>query len=291
MNAAPEVVAHFDEATHTVSYIVWDKTTSRAAIIDSVLDFDQASGRVTTKSADALLADVAARGLSVDWILDTHVHADHLSAAAYLKGKLDARICIGSNVGKVQGTFRTVFNIDDVSGKGTEFDCLLTDSEKLPLGNLRIETLDTPGHTPACVSYLIGDAVFVGDTLFMPDYGSARCDFPGGDARTLYRSIQRLFALPASTRMFLCHDYKAPGRDTFVWETTIGEQRAKNVHLHDGIDEETFVKMRSERDAKLLTPALLLPSVQVNIRAGNLPPPEANGTRYLKVPVITAKLS
>jgi glyoxylase-like metal-dependent hydrolase (beta-lactamase superfamily II) len=285
MNAVPEVVAHFDEATHTVSYIVWDKASQRAAIIDSVLDFEQASGQVSTKSADALLSDIAARGLMVDWILDTHVHADHLSAAAYLKGKLGAPICIGANVGKVQGTFRTVFNIDDVSGKGTEFDCLLADGEKLPLGNLRIETLHTPGHTPACASYLIGDALFVGDTLFMPDYGTARCDFPGGDARTLYRSIQRLFALPASTRMFLCHDYKAPGRDKFVWETTVGEQRAKNLHIHDGIGEEEFVKMRTERDTKLSTPALLLPSVQVNVRAGQLPPPESNGTRYLKVPL------
>jgi glyoxylase-like metal-dependent hydrolase (beta-lactamase superfamily II) len=281
------VKAFFDEATHTVSYAVFDPETKRAAIIDSVLDYDQASGRVTTRSADALLADIAAQNLTVDWILDTHVHADHLSAAAYLKRKLGAPICIGANVGKVQGTFRTVFNIDDVSGKGAEFDRLLADGEKLPLGNLEIEVLHTPGHTPACVTYRVGDAIFVGDTIFMPDYGSARCDFPGGDARTLYRSIQRLFALPPQTRMFLCHDYKAPGRDKYVWETTIGEQRAKNIHLHDGVSEDEFVKMRAERDTKLSTPALLLPSVQVNIRAGNLPPPEDNGTRYLKVPVTT----
>jgi glyoxylase-like metal-dependent hydrolase (beta-lactamase superfamily II) len=285
MTAAPEIIAHFDEPTHTVSYLVVDPATKRAAIIDSVLDFDQASGRVSTKSAEALLADVAARGLTVDWILDTHVHADHLSAAAYLKSKLNVPICIGANVGKVQGTFRTIFNIEDVSGNGVEFDRLLGDGEKITLGTFEIETLHTPGHTPACVTYRVGDAAFVGDTLFMPDYGTARCDFPGGDARTLYRSIQRLFGLPEATRLFMCHDYKAPGRDKFAWETSVAEQRAKNVHIHDGIDEDSFVKMRTERDTKLSTPALLLPSVQVNIRAGNLPPAEANGTRYLKVPV------
>ncbi len=284
---AIDIKAFFDEATHTVSYLVSDPATKRAAIIDSVLDYNQASGRLTTRSADHILAEAKSAGLAIDWILDTHIHADHLSAANYLKGRTGAQVCVGSNVGEVQGTFSALFNVADISGQGREFDRLLGDGEKLPLGGTEIEVLHTPGHTPACVTYRIEDAIFVGDTIFMPDYGSARCDFPGGDARALYHSVQRLFALPTQTRMFLCHDYKAPGRDHFAWETTVGEQRAKNIHIHDGVSEDEFVKMRTERDAKLSTPVLMLPSVQVNIRAGNLPPPERNGVSYLKVPVTT----
>jgi glyoxylase-like metal-dependent hydrolase (beta-lactamase superfamily II) len=273
--ASPNVRAFFHEPTNTVSYLVWDASTKRAAIIDGVLDFDASSGRTGTHSAEAILEAVREEGVSVAWILETHVHADHLTAAPFLKQATGAPIVIGEHVRAVQKAFKQIYNLADLTPDGRPFDRLVADGEALPLGELEIKVLHTPGHTPACVSYLIGDAVFVGDTLFMPDYGTARADFPGGDARTLYRSIQKLLALPDATRMFLCHDYKAPGRECFVWE---------NVHLK-GVSEDAFVAMREARDKTLSAPALILPSIQVNIRAGELPPPESNGVRYLKLPL------
>jgi glyoxylase-like metal-dependent hydrolase (beta-lactamase superfamily II) len=281
---SPRVRAFFHEPTFTVSYLVWDPETKRAAIIDSALDFDQKSGRTGTYSAEAILAAVAEEGVEVDWLLETHAHADHLSAAPFLKQSTGAPIVIGENIRTVQKVFKDVFNLGYVTADGRPFDKLVADGETLSLGAFDIQVLHTPGHTPACVSYLIGDAVFIGDTMFMPDYGTARADFPGGDARTLYRSIQKLLALPENTRVFLCHDYKAPGRDAFAWETTIGEERAKNIHLVNK-SEEDFVALREARDKTLDMPALILPSIQVNIRAGELPPPEDNGVRYLKLPI------
>ena len=281
----PRVHAQFDEATHTVSYVVWDPATRRAAIIDPVLDYDHRTGRVSHRSADDLLGFVADQGLSVDWVLETHAHADHLSAAPYLKEKTGAPIGIGARITEVQRTFAPVFGLEDVSGDGREFDRLFRDGETIAIGGLQVEVMHTPGHTPACVSYRIGEAVFVGDTLFMPDYGTARADFPGGDARTLYRSIHRLLALPDATRLYLCHDYKAPGRDHFAWETTVGEEKTRNIHVGGGVDETSFVAMREARDATLAMPVLILPSVQVNMRGGQLPPPEDNGVSYLKIPV------
>lgn len=285
MPASPVIRAFFDEATFTVSYLVGDPATHAAAIVDPVLDFDPASGKVGTASADAILEAAQEGGWKVELVLETHAHADHLSAAPHIQARTGAKIAIGANIGKVQAIFREVFNTPDLQPDGADFDLLLADGDRVPLGALEIEVLHTPGHTPACVSYRIGDAVFVGDTLFMPDYGTARADFPGGDARALYRSIRRLLALPPETRLFLCHDYKAPGRDTYVWETTVTEERARNIHAHDGIDEDSFVAMRQERDRGLAAPRLLLPSVQVNIRAGHLPPAEANGVHYLKIPL------
>ncbi len=282
---APQVRDFFHEPTYTVSYLVWDPATKRAAIIDSVLDFDQKSGRTGTQSAQAILDAVRQEGVTVDWLLETHVHADHLSAAPFLKQSTSAPIVIGERVTDVQKTFKEVYNLDYITPDGRPFDKLVADGESLPLGELEIKVLHTPGHTPACVSYVIGDAVFVGDTLFMPDYGTARADFPGGDARTLYRSIQKLLALPDKTRVFLCHDYKAPGRKKFAWETTIRDERNKNVHLKNGVSEDAFVAMREARDKTLGMPVLILPSIQVNIRAGELPPAEANGVRYLKLPL------
>lgn len=279
----PSVRAFFHEPTYTVSYLVWDPASKRAAIIDSVLDFDQKSGRTGTQSADALLAAVRAEGLTVEWLLETHAHADHLSGAPFLKKALNAPIVIGDHIKEVQKVFKGVFNLDYVTADGRPFDKLVVDGEVLKLGELQIKVIHTPGHTPACVSYLIGDAVFVGDTMFMPDYGTARADFPGGDARTLYRSMQKLLSLPEATRVFLCHDYKAPGRDYYAWETTIGEERAKNPHLR--MSEGEFVAMREARDKTLGMPVLILPSIQVNIQAGELPPPEENGVRYLKLPI------
>ena len=281
----PRVHAQFDEATHTVSYVVWDPATRRAAIIDPVLDYDHRTGRVSHRSADDLLGFVADQGLSVDWVLETHAHADHLSAAPYLKEKTGAPIGIGARITEVQRTFAPVFGLDDVSGDGREFDRLFRDGEIIALGGLQVEVMHTPGHTPACVSYRIGEAVFVGDTLFMPDYGTARADFPGGDARTLYRSIHRLLALPDATRLYLCHDYKAPGRDHFAWETTVGEEKTRNIHVGGGVDEASFVAMREARDATLAAPVLLLPSLQVNIRAGRLPDPDRDGRRFLRIPL------
>lgn len=277
--------AFFDEATFTVSYLVWDPATSTAAVIDPVLDFDPKSGRTSTKSADAILADAAAQGLKIEWVLETHAHADHLSAGAYMREKVGAKIVIGERIRTVQSTFRSLFNLADQSTDGSDFDQLVRDGDRIALGILTIEVLHTPGHTPACVSYRIADAVFVGDTLFMPDYGTARVDFPGGDARTLYRSIRRLLSLPPETRLFMCHDYKAPGRNTYAWETTVAAERERNVHVRDGITEDEFVARRTERDRTLAMPVLILPSVQVNIRAGRLPTPEANGVSYLKIPV------
>ena len=281
----PRVHAQFDQATHTVSYVAWDPATRRAAIIDPVLDYDHRTGRVSHRSADDLLGFVADQGLSVDWVLETHAHADHLSAAPYLKEKTGAPIGIGARITEVQRTFAPVFGLDDVSGDGREFDRLFRDGETIALGGLQVEVMHTPGHTPACVSYRIGEAVFVGDTLFMPDYGTARADFPGGDARTLYRSIHRLLALPDATRLYLCHDYKAPGRDHFAWETTVGEEKTRNIHVGGGVDEASFVAMREARDATLAAPVLLLPSLQVNIRAGRLPDPDRDGRRYLRIPL------
>jgi glyoxylase-like metal-dependent hydrolase (beta-lactamase superfamily II) len=282
----PDVAAFFDEDTFTVSYLVSDPETSRAAIIDSVLDFDHASGRTKHLSADKIIAHVEKTGLKIDWVLETHVHADHVSAGDTLKQKLGGRSAIGEHVRIVQNAFARIFNTgSDFPPDGRQFDRLFRDGETFKIGNLEARVLHTPGHTPACITYVIGDAAFVGDTLFMPDYGTARCDFPGGDPATLYRSISKLFALPPETRVFLCHDYKAPGRDDYRWETTIAEQREKNVHIHEGISEAEFVAMRTGRDKTLSMPKLILPSVQINMRAGTLPEPESNGVRYLKLPV------
>ncbi|MGE0747075.1 MAG: MBL fold metallo-hydrolase [Rhodospirillales bacterium] len=283
--AAPVIRAFFDEPTNTVSYLVSDPATRRGAVIDPVLDFEQRSGKVSTRSADAILAAAREAGIAIDWVLETHAHADHLTAAPHIRAKTGARVAIGAHIRDVQRIFRPVFNAKDVSGEGAEFDRLLEDGARFAIGELTVETIHTPGHTPACVAYRIGDAVFVGDTLFMPDYGTARADFPGGDARTLYRSIRRLLALPPETRLFMCHDYKAPGRDTFAWETTVAAERAGNIHVHDGVGEDDFVAMREKRDATLAVPTLLLPSIQVNIRAGGLPPPDDDGTRYLRIPI------
>lgn len=281
----PSVSAFFDEQTFTVSYLVSDPKGADAVIIDPVLDFDASAGRTQTYNADKILEDVKKRDLNVQWIIETHAHADHLSAAPYLKEKLGASIAIGAHITEVQHVFGNVFNLGkDFSETGSQFDRLLQDEEILNIGALTLKALHTPGHTPACMTYKIGDAVFVGDTLFMPDYGTARCDFPGGDAATLYRSIQRILKYPDDTRIFVCHDYGPDGRP-YAWETTVGAQKASNKHIRNGISEEAFVKMREERDATLSMPALILPSVQVNIQAGQLPTPEDNGVSYLKVPL------
>lgn len=280
-----KVRAFFHAPTFTVSYLVWDPATRRGAVIDSVLDFDQKSGRTGVAFAQTILDAAREEAVGVDWILETHAHADHLSAAPFLKRATGAPIVIGEHIKAVQQVFKDVFNLGHVTADGRPFDKLVADGDELPLGNLKIRVMHTPGHTPACVSYLIGDAVFVGDTLFMPDYGTARADFPGGDARVLYRSIRKLLELPPDTRVFLCHDYKAPGRETYAWETTIGAERADNIHVHDGVSEDVFVAMREARDRSLEMPQLILPSIQVNIQAGELPPAEANGMRYLKLPL------
>jgi glyoxylase-like metal-dependent hydrolase (beta-lactamase superfamily II) len=276
----------FDEATNSVTHLVADPHNGEAAVIDPVLDFNPASGHVATKSARALLAETAKAGWRVHWVLETHAHADHLSAATFIKQETGARIAIGEGILKVQQAFAPLLGADDIAPGGGDFDRLLVDGDRLKLGGRVIEVLATPGHTPACVSYLVdGSAAFVGDTLFMPDYGTARCDFPGGDARQLYRSIRRILSLPDETRLFLCHDYKAPGRDSFAWKTTVGEQRRTNPHVRDGITEDEFVKLREGRDATLCVPRLLYPSIQVNIRAGRLPPPDQNGRRYIRIPL------
>lgn len=282
----PEVTGFFDEATYTISYVVADPETRRCAVIDSLLDFDQASGRTTTTSADRLIAFVREQDLHCEWIIDTHVHADHLTAAPYIRTKLGGKTAIGDQIATVQRVFGKLFNEgQSFHTDGSQFDHLFRDGETYAVGNIEAVAIHTPGHTPACMSHLIGDAVFVGDTIFMPDYGTARCDFPGGDAGTLYDSIQKLFALRDGTRMFLCHDYKAPGRDEYVWETTVGEERRGNIHVKEGISRDEFIAMRTARDATLSMPRLILPSVQVNMRAGNLPPPEENGQRYMKLPI------
>jgi len=302
-NTAACIQAFFHEATHTVSYLLSDPHTRRAAVIDPVLDFDYPSGRISAASARRILQALHAQRLTLDWILETHAHADHLSAADWLKQRTGAATAIGEHIRVVQQHFAQVFNLADVSGDGREFDRLLKDGDRLNIGGLTVEILHTPGHTPACVSYRVRqttghgagqtranangpfDTVFVGDTLFMPDYGTARADFPGGDARTLYRSIQRLLALPPQTRLYMCHDYKAPGRTAYAWESTVAQQRAHNLHVHDGTSEAAFIALRQQRDATLSAPTLLLPAIQVNIRAGRLPPAENNGVRYLKIPL------
>jgi glyoxylase-like metal-dependent hydrolase (beta-lactamase superfamily II) len=283
---ALKIEAFFDEPTNTVTYVAWDPRTLRGAVIDSVLDYDAAAGRTSTKSADEVIAFVAKAGLAIDWHLETHVHADHLSAAPYLKDKLGGRIAIGAQIITVQETFGKVFNAGtEFQRDGRQFDRLLEDGDRIEVGGISGYAMHTPGHTPACMTYVFGDCAFVGDTLFMPDFGTARADFPGGDARTLYRSIRRVLSLPPQTRLFLCHDYKAPGRDTYRWETTVAEERTHNVHVRDGIGEDDFVAMRTARDKTLGMPKLILPSIQVNMRAGQLPQPEDNGVRYLKIPL------
>jgi glyoxylase-like metal-dependent hydrolase (beta-lactamase superfamily II) len=280
------VRAFFDKPTNTVTYLVSDPSTKRAAVIDPVFDYDHTSGKADTASADLVLAAAKDAGLNIDWVLETHVHADHLSGAPYIKLKTGAKVVISDNIRKVQKIFRPIFNALDVSGEGSEFDVLVKDGEQLKIGGLVCEVIATPGHTPACMSYKIDDAVFVGDTLFMPDYGTARADFPGGDARQLYRSIRKILALPPTTRLFMCHDYLPKhGRKDYRWETTVADELAHNVHVHVGISEDKFVTMREARDQTLSTPTLLMPSIQVNMRAGKLPPPDANGVSYIRVPI------
>lgn len=279
------IEAFFDEPTNTISYLVADPVSGEAAVIDPVLDFDLASGNADVRSADRIVATAAERGWRIAMVLETHAHADHLSAAPYIKSKTGAAICIGEHIRDVQKIFRPVFALDDLKTDGSDFDRLFADGERFKIGTLDVEVMHVPGHTPADVAYLIGDAAFVGDTLFMPDYGTARADFPGGDARQLYRSIRRVLSLPEETRLFLCHDYKAPGRDDYRWETSVSEQRRASVHVHDGITEDEFVAMREARDATLAVPKLLLPAIQVNVRAGRFPEAEANGVKYLKIPI------
>ena len=286
--AVPSVASFFDEPTNSVSYVVSDPSTGRAAIIDSVLCYEPAAGRTGTALAEAIIAHVRAQKLTVEWLLETHVHADHLSAAPFLQQELGGQLAIGRAITRVQDVFGKMFNAGtEFARDGSDFDRLFDDGDHFSIGDLDAIVLHVPGHTPADVAYIIGDAVFAGDTLFMPDYGTARADFPGGDVRKLYRSIRRLLQLPGETRVFLCHDYKAPGRDTFVWETTIEAQRTGNVHVHEGVDEDAFAAMRTARDATLGAPRLMLPAIQVNMRAGRLPEPEANGTRYLRIPLDT----
>jgi len=286
MSQVPFVKSFFDPCTFTISHVASDPETKRTAIIDSVLDYDQASGRTSTQTAEALIQYVKSEGLVIDWIIETHIHADHLSAAPFLKDELGGKIAIGSRVSEVQSVFGNVFNAGDPFARdGSQFDHLFSDGETFKLGQIDCEAISTPGHTPACTVFKIGDAAFVGDTIFMPDFGTARCDFPGGDAETLYHSIQKIFSLPDETRMFMCHDYKAPGRDEFAWETTVGEQKKSNIHVGHQASLAEFVKMRTDRDAELSMPKLILPSVQVNMRAGHFPEPASNGVRYLKIPL------
>lgn len=279
----------FDEPTNTVSYLVWDPATKRGAVIDPVLDWDNRSGTADVAFADRILAAAAGEGVTIDWVLETHAHADHLTAAPYIKARTGAPIGIGEHIREVQAIFRPMFHAEDVKPDGGDFDRLFKDGETFALGGLAVEVIHTPGHTPACIAYRIGDDVFVGDTLFMHDYGTARADFPGGDARVLFRSMKRLLALPPHTRLWMCHDYKAPGRDEYAWQSTVAEQRAHNPHVKDGTTEDEFVAFRTARDAGLAAPLLLLPSIQVNIRAGRFPPAESNGVRYLLVPVTPRK--
>ena len=277
------IESFFDEPTNTVSHLVWDRETKTGAVIDPVLDYDHRSGRASTQSPKRILAKAELEDVRIAWVLETHAHADHLSAAPYIKAKTKAKVGIGEHIRQVQKIFRPVFNLDDVSGEGVEFDHLFKDGERFQIGGLEATVMHVPGHTPADIAYRIEDAVFVGDTLFMPDYGTARADFPGGDARALYKSIRRLLTLPDETRLFMCHDYKAPGRDHFAWETTVASEK-KNVHLA-GRNEDEFVAWREKRDKELAAPLLLLPSIQANIRAGRLPEAESNGMRYLKIPI------
>ena len=284
--AKPVVKSFFDETTYSATHVVHDPTTKKTAIIDSVMDFDQASGRTSFENARHVVDYVRSGGLIVDWLLETHVHADHLSAAAYLKEELGGKIGIGAEIRTIQQTFGKIFNEGTRFARdGSQFDRLFEDGNQFDVGSIPAIALHSPGHTPADMVYLIGDAVFVGDTLFMPDYGTARCDFPGGDAHVLYRSIRRLMKLPGETRAFLCHDYQAPGRPFYAWETTITAERANNIHVHEGVGEDEFASMRNRRDATLAMPRLILPSIQVNMRGGRLPEPEENGTSYLKLPL------
>jgi len=286
MASHPDVHGFFDEATNTVSYVVSDPATRICAVVDSVLDYDPSAGRTSFHSADMLIDHIHRHGLSLHWILETHVHADHLSAAPYIQEKLGGKLGIGEKITIVQDTFGKIFNAGtDFQRDGSQFDLLFNDGDHFDLGSLDAYVMHTPGHTPACLTYVIGDAAFIGDTLFMPDFGTARADFPGGDARQLYRSIQKVLALPSETRLFLCHDYKAPGRDFFAWETTVAAERAGNVHVREGISEDDFVAMRTARDKKLGAPRLIIPSIQVNMNAGNFPEPDKDGNVYLKVPL------
>lgn len=281
----PEVTAFFDEATNTVTYVVTDPESKKCAVIDPVLDYDFASGRTATESVDVIVKHIEDSSLELEWILETHVHADHLTAAPTIKEKLGGTICIGSHIKVIQEVFINLFNLSEVAADGSQFDRLIVDGDELPLGKTHVFVKHTPGHTPVCKTFVIGDAAFVGDTLFMPDFGTARCDFPGGDAAILYQSIQKIFALPAATRLFMCHDYKAKGRDEYAWESSVAEQREKNVHIHDGVSEAEFVKFRTGRDAELGVPKLIIPAIQINIRCGGFPAAEENGTSYLKVPL------
>ena len=282
----PIVKCFFDDVTNTATYVVSEPDGNSCAVIDSVLDYEAKSGRTATTSADKVIAYICENKLTCEWILETHAHADHFSAAPYLKNKVGGKIAIGEHIPEIQRVFGDIFNAGHAfKSDGSQFDELFKDGETFHIGAMPVHVIFTPGHTPACVSYQIGDAVFVGDTLFMPDYGTARCDFPGGDAAKLYSSIQKIFELPDKTRMFLCHDYKAAGRDTFNWETTIGIQKASNIHIHDGVTKADFVMMRNARDKTLGLPKLILPSIQVNMRAGELPPPEDDGHHYLKIPI------
>lgn len=281
-----DVRTFFHEPTNTATHVVWDSQTRQAAVIDSVLDYDPKSGRTENRAADELIEFVTDRELTVDWILETHAHADHVTAAPYLKEKIGGQIAIGAHITAVQEAFKPIFNLEpEFPVDGSQFDRLLADGDTISIGNLTCRVMHTPGHTPACVTYVIDDAAFVGDTIFMPDYGTARVDFPGGDAATLYRSIKKLFSLPDETRLFLCHDYKAPGRDEFCWQTTVGAERSDNIQVRESVTESEFVATRTARDATLEMPVLILPAIQINIRAGALPPPEDNGVRYLKIPL------
>ncbi|OHD06283.1 MBL fold metallo-hydrolase [Sphingopyxis sp. RIFCSPHIGHO2_12_FULL_65_19] len=282
----PQIKSFFDHATNTISYVVHDPATRRAAVIDSVLDYDPAAGRTSFASADTIIAHVKAEALTVDWLLETHAHADHLSAAPYLQEKLGGKIAIGEHIVTVQRNFGKLFNAgSDFQRDGSDFDHLWADGDQFRIGEIPVTVLHVPGHTPADNAYVVGDAVFVGDTMFMPDYGTARADFPGGDARQLFRSLRRILELPPQTRLFMCHDYLPEGRDNYVWETTVADERAHNIHAHDGVDEDAFVAMREARDIALSMPRLIMPSIQVNMRAGHMPAPEDNGIRYLKIPV------
>ena len=282
----PKVKAFFDPQTNTISYVVRDPNGHAAAVIDSVLDFDHASGTTQTSSADKIIAYAKEEALDIQWLLESHVHADHLSAAPYIQEKLGGKIGIGNNITLVQDTFGKVFNEGtEFQRDGSQFDQLFDHGDVFHIGQMRVDVLHTPGHTPACLTYVIEDAAFVGDTLFMPDFGTARCDFPGGSSKTLYESIQKILALPDETKIFVGHDYKAPGRDEYSWETTVGEQRRKNVHIGGDVKAEAFVKLRDERDAKLAMPKLIVPSLQINMRAGNMPPPDEHGDVFLKLPI------
>ena len=282
----PDVRSYFDVKTNAACYILKDPKSNACAVIDSILDFDMASGTTHTAHADMLINEIKKNSWNLEWIIETHVHADHLSAAPYLSQKIGGKIAIGSNINAVQKVFGKIFNAGtEFQMDGSQFDCLFEDGDSFNVGQMEVEVMHTPGHTPACVTYVVGDSAFIGDTLFMPDFGTARADFPGGSATNLYRSIQRILSLPDDTRLFLCHDYKAPGRDEFCWETTVAEEKLNNIHVGGGKSEEEFVSFRTARDEQLNMPKLIIPSIQVNMRAGNLPPAEDNGTVYLKVPL------